>query len=826
MEQAEDTTNINSSDLQNLTMTISRITSEFNSEDVNIIEKLVPIIRGLGSHKPQKRSGYSIVLSYVLETYRDRVSEDELFEFIKVYHFVKKSKKSSIRTATVAKLLALTCFVRSRVFTNDEHILYAINELIEVGKTRQTLLSFVCTCLASVIECSSYKNLDKIVEGLPVSLDSFIFWIKALPNMPSELRGTIPAYFKNGFFNDGTAEAIQHCLHHCKQPWNSPIWKLILQNGSDSDLLTFWPLIVCKEARGGDEKTKFSIILIVKNVLATLRESVFSIVICASFIKMINQLLAQPMLSANVSDFLSYVVSLSSNEKLLLPILDSFAYVDSHLPDGFKFHKQLYSNCSSTHLRKLFEDSKIISENSTIEFKQRIPSTRSNEDSMKNFILDRIRAIFIASAKHNDAQLSIEVFDYISNNWTKQRSLFVSDLVSFDDNRVEGAASLSDLLKEPQLNHFESCYRLYSYCTGASSSPSLDTLIPPDVTSAPPSTDFILVSAQRANEPALIKHAFKTHLKNIASKIPVEQLESFISSYEPADDTFNSSTVEVFSVAIENSEISLNIIGPLFGLFCKTLTNCGPIVSQSLIELIDNVLKRTQADFSFHTVIKSVFDSVAALPNRIINQHERMVIPIFNRILSTAVLAKMPLSPKCSRALEKELETAVSDFTYKSNPHFGEEVFMEFMKMPESVSHILFPVVLKMIPNAKRLHRRITLLNIVTTILTGAKGLEIIPTKASDFNLCILEVLNDKNLPQTKEEEKRTMKDLVSIHKWLQLAEKKRTACMHVNTNDIRRKLHVIMAKYTDPLASYAKSITTTLQHIESRVHVKQRAYE
>ena len=574
--------------------------------------------------------------------------------------------------------------------------------------------------------------------------------------------------------------------------------------------------------RTGEAKEKMAIIYVVKGVLPTLRPSLLKIVVCPMFVKMINTLMVQPNLQAPLQDFLSCVVSIDSKD--VVAVANAFKYVDYRVSGGFEFHEKLFEKCSSAEMRHLMNSVVEFSDGDMTELRARFAADKVNELTQQNFRFDMTRALFIASAKIPDPKLSIDIFQYIIHNFSDQQSSLVSDLVAFDENRVDGAATYQDLLGDVQLSHFDCCFKLYSMCSGVSSSPSADTLIAPDISGVQPTTDFILNAVQKANEPPLVRHAFKSHLKTMIPLIPPKDIEQFFGGYTPIADSFSQATVDIFRVVVENCTCNINLAAPLFQLVCQTLKNVGLSLAQAVAELVNKALEKDPANCAFPYVVKMIFRALSEMPNKVLTQNERLVFKTFNQCLAAFVKASVPLSVKSAKCLEAQMDAAVSNFAFKTVPHFGEGIFDAFLDLPGNVPQILFPIVLKHLPNVKRFHRRVQLLNMMTRILENPRGTEAMTTKGADFNKAILQLLNEDYL-QNKENEKKFTKSLLMMTKWFGIIEKKRAACTCVNIGDIRRRLTTIANMSKDPIQNLAKQLLTSLQRIESKVHPKQRMF-
>lgn len=820
--------NISSEDLQNLNLCITVKCAEIANNDTKIFEILTPIFRGLASHKPTKRSGYAIILSIILKKYHDKISEEEALKFMQNLNFTKKNKRSAARTSSLAKVMAILALIRAKIFVSDTAVSYALIECCKMAQERPNLQAFIYASIATMLRETGFRFFEETLSSISKNLDSFVFWFKVLPFIPEEHQHFIPDELRKGLFTDESAEAITRQLRITNKPGNCIIWKVICMEGSDDQLLTFWQGIVMKEIRGATDDVKKETLQIVKSVLPIIRPSLYPIVICASFVRLLNSMLGSPLCSDAV-EFLDYV--LKEPKLKLEDILKYFFFIQAHLPDGFNFNTQLYDKCSIEQLKAQFAILQEESENQKIDFKQRIPADKKSHDDsgFKLFRFDKLRALFIATAKHNDIKFTTTVFDYLFNTWENQRPQLAADLVTYDEHRVEGSASLPDIIKQPKLPHFDACYKLYSICTGASSSPSLDTVIPPSLNDDAPSSALIQVALQQSKEPTLIQHAYKCHLKTVANKLPVEELDSFLKNYVPAADTFTADTVSILSVAVESCDISFNIAGPLFDLFCNTLKNCGPTVAMPLRTLIIATLKRESKDFSLQTVLSAIFKSMDNLPNSIVVKHEKLIQPVFSAILAGVIKAKLPLSPKCVRALEKQLNEAVSDYAVKSTPHFSITIFQEYTKLPGTVPHSLFGPICRNLPSATRLQRRVDLMNLVTSILAQPKGPDALISYEKDFTFCVGSLLDevkkgsqDETGKHKKDIEKKHEKVLVGIKKWLELIKTRRKACEHVAVGEFRRKCQAIMNQGENN----TRNLLTLLQNIEQQVHVKHRNFE
>jgi hypothetical protein len=594
-----------------------------------------------------------------------------------------------------------------------------------------------------------------------------------------------------------------------------------VNSASDAELLTFWAQIFEKQIRTGDHLAKMTIVHIVRQILPGLKPSLFRIVVGATFIKMVNSLMKQPMEQEAVFDFLSAVVEFSAKSPLLYA--ESFKYVDYAL-SGTAFHRHLFEKCSISDLEQLFQEVVDFSDVDAIDLRQRFSVDRISDRTVSAYRLDTARALLITSAQFPHPELSIAIFDFLREAFPDQLTLLVSDLVEFDLARVEGSATFQDLLKDESVSHFEACYQLYSICAGATSSPSLDRLIAPDVAGAVPSVDFIVVAIQNSGEPALIRHAFKMHLQEILPLIDEKDLEQFFASYTPLTETFSQPTVEMFRFVLEHCNFSLNFTGPLFELFCKTITNIGLTLGQLVAEMLTDGLPAEGGAFDFPQVIRSLFGSMSGLSKTVLNSNERLIVHTFNHCLGAVIKAAAPLSPKFIKSLETQLDAAMANFAFKTNPHFSENVFTAFLQLPDNVSRILFPVALKHLPNVHRVHRRVMLLNLISRILEPAKAVDVLEAHGEAFNHVVLALLGEDFI-QNKDNEKNFVKTLAALNRWLALIERKRSACAAVNVAEFKRKLTSIAGQSRDPVQSHARQILATLQKVEAQVHPKHRHF-
>lgn len=822
MEVTKQPSKISSNDLDGIKAAIENGIRTLSQVETPLITNMKMYLFGLCSHNPSKRTGYAIVLSSLIRTFKDRLNEDETMNFLMSFNFLnKQKKKASIRTCLIGKSLALVAFIKEGIIKKDEYVLSLFQTIMEIGNSHPFLLPFVCAELAELQVVTGHKYLAEVREMIPPKLDSFIFWFMVSKTCPKELRENVPPAFREKPYNETTAENLQKTAVSTKQPWNSMVWKHIITDASADDLLVFWPQVFQKQIRSGDHTIKMSIVHIVKSLLTTLKPEIFSIVVSPSFIKMINSLLANPMIEVSINDFFRYVISICTPERREI-IINHFFYADYRLGEGFQFHTGLFDKCETIELRKYYDMIKNFSEHNLIDFKLRVSSSKNNDKSISNFKLDVLRALFVSSRLHNDKKLTIELFDYITTNWENLYN-FGKDLIIYDEQRISEAATFQDLLKNPELSHFDCCFKLCSICCKVSSSPSLDRLIPPDLDNSKPSTDFILITAQKVNESPLIKYAYQVNLKRIIPLIPINDLEKFFSEYEPLPETFSQSTIEIFELIFNSCNFTYDFFSSLFSLFCKTLNVSIPL-SQSLAKLIKKLLNKEHNEFSFSDIIKSLFSSLFSISNKTLNQNERLIFKTFVKLLTSIIKASLPLSVKDSKLLQTHLDTAVADFAFKSSPHFGEEIFQSYIKLPQEASFLLFPILLKYIPNVKRVQRRIMLFNIITALLSLPKGLNVLNTKSEDLNKCILCLLNEDYI-QSKDNEKRFLKSIVSINKWLQIIQKKRSVCSLINIGDMKRKLTSIQKLSKEPILTQTRQILQTIQKIEGKVHPKQRIY-
>jgi hypothetical protein len=821
-DEQEDRSNISSQDLQNLQHTISRFVSEIETSPDDMLPRLAPVLHGLGSDDPHKRCGYAIVLSAILDRFCGVLSESGALGFLSGFHFVQANslKKSRLQTGVIAKAVALLAFARAGVISSDEALLWIVQFYADISASHRMLSAFLFLAMAEIVMLSDFRLLPDCASRITSNLDGFIFWLRVSQTAPASVRPMFPPQFQKPTpYNSMTAQSLQKTYVATKQPWNSQVWKLILDSASDHDLFIFWPQIFEQQMQIADAPGGMAIVYIVRGCLPVLRPSQFHVVICPAFVKMLNSFLQQLMLQEPVLDFLTHILSLASHRVLLFA--QSFKYIDYGV--AFEFHRSLFEQCTTAELLMLFLDMTAFGDNDEIELKNRFQSKRTTKEFVASFRLAALRAMLIASAHHPSPPLSAEIFDYILKNCPDSMSALVRDLVQFDLNRVDEAATLGVLLGDDSVSHFESCFRLYSMCTGVSSSPSLDTVVPPEI-SGVPSPSFITLAIQKADKPGLIAHAFRVHLRTVMSMIPTESLGQFLVDFVPTPEAFSVGTVEMFRVAVENCVFSLNLLVPLFQVFCRTITNIGLSMARAVQGLINDAITLDPGNFALPTIVKGLFVAMSELSNSVMTAHERIIVQTFNQCLSTVITKSLPLPAVFIKCIKRELEMAMADFAFKKSPHFTEDIFTEFLALPEGIPQILFPIVLRNIPNVKRVHRRMMLFSIVTKLLGLPKGLEVLQSKGNEFNKAVLALLNE-DYQQNKDNEGRFMKSLVTIKRWLEMIEKKRRICVHVNVGDMKKRLITISSQSKDPIQAYTRQILVNLQKIEGQVHPKDRVF-
>jgi hypothetical protein len=824
-EDTEERFNISSSDLHNLQLTIARFIAQIDSSSDDCLFRLKPVLRGLSAHEPSKRCGYAIILSTLLDRFFSRFTEDSVMQYLLRFKFAKAktSRKSSARTGIIGKILAFVAFVRAGLLKRDDYVGTILEQFSEVASAQPALNAFVFLSMANVVIATDFRFLSVAAKLIPSILDGFIFWFKISMLIPPELKGALPVQFQKGLpFNEMTAESLQRTYLQTKQPWNSQVWKLILTSTTGDELLTFWSQIFEKQMRTGDVRAKITIIHIVRCILPVLKPCQFPVVLSAGFVKMINSLLPQQMAHEPVLDFLSYVVTIAEPQIRLYA--DAFKYVDYGQPRGFEFHREIFDKCSIDDLRSFFEEICSFGHTQMIDYRLRFTSDKNQDRFVTLFKLSTLRALLISSARFNDPSLSIGIFQFLQERFPEQLSPLVSDLVAFDTARVDGSATLAMLLGDATLSHFESCYRLYSLCAGVSASSSMDALVPPDVTDSAAAINFMPLALEKAGEPALISHAFKSELRLIAPTVAADVLGRFFAEYVPVADTFSTATVDMFRVIVTNSVFSRDFIGPLFQLFCRTLTNVGLSLAQSVADLITDSFALESGHFDFVRVIKSLFSTMSGLSYKVLTSHERLVSQTFSACLAAVVSASVPLPPRLAKALEQQLDAAMADFAFKTNPHFSEDIFTSMLDLPEGVPQLLFPVVLKHLPGVHRVHRRVMLLAIVSRLLEMPRGLEVLATRGADFNRAVGALLGE-DFAQNKDNEKRFVKGLLAINRWFALIEKKRSACASINVGDFKRRLSGIASQGRDAVVAQARQALGHLQKIEGQVHPKQRVF-
>ena len=826
-EPSEPKAPISSNDLPALLSVINQYVTAIENDNGEILKTMKHLFLGLTSHNLSKRKGYSIAVSFLLEKFSSRIDEADALDFVEKLKYGKDKQKTAIRTGIIAKVLAYTALIKANIVKSDDKILQIINEIHSIGVARPLMAPFVNTVLAELMKETNFAYLKQTMDLMKPILDSFIFIFKVSNCCPDEARQYLPQAFQQSTYNETTAKNLSGCALATKQPWNSPIWKIIANETPKEDLLTFWPQMIGKHfIRSTDPSSKANVAVIhmIKSVLPSLKPYSFPIIISSTFIRMLNSLIAKPELQPQINDFLDFVVNLAKKNPNIFPyLLESFAHIDFRQPGGFDFHVNLYEMCSKEKLKEIFNKIKNFNDNDLLNFKQRFSSQKGTDTQVSKFKLDTLRAVFISSGRFPDPQFTLSIFHYISETWNGHLTILVNDLVKYDLNRVEGSATLPQLANDPKISNFEACYKLYSLCAGVSSSPSLNTLIAPDINNAPPSTDLISMAIQRVSDSVLIAHAFKTYLKAIIPQIAPQKIEQFFADYVPLADAFSQATIDIFEVVIQNSNLNYNVVAPMFSLFCKTVTNVGGQLIHSVAQLMKKILDIKTTPFQFPMVINSIFTSFSGLSQKVINQYQRVICKTFNKTFITVVKAAMPLSSSWHKTLIKNLDHALDDFAFKTNQHFDEDFFNSFLQLPDDLPHALFPLLIKKLSHVKRIHRRVLLLNMVSTIFSAPKGVDVLLKYDKEFNACVMELINEPY--QSKEDEKKLTKSILALTKWAQCMEKKRQSSSRVNIGDIRRKLTSIQNTAHDQLLTAIKQCLLVLQKIEGQVHPKQRIH-
>lgn len=832
-EQNESRIPISANDFPGLVSIINQYSHNIDPKRPDILKAMKHLFLGLASHSVSKRKGYALVVSVLLKKFNESISEENALSFIDTLKFGKDKQKTAIRTGTIAKILLYISFIRSGIIKSEENILKIIEEIHSIGSAKPNLAPFSFTVLAEIQIITNFQFLHNTMELMKPCLDSFIFIFKASQICPEKFREFLPASFQPSTFNENTAKNLTSTTLVTKQPWNSGIWKVIANETPETDLLTFWPQVVGKLIRSTEPTFKQNIcsLYIVRSVLPTLRPDIYNIIISSIFIRMINSLIMKPQLQPQVNEFLNFVVDLADKNKEILPfIIDSFAHIDFRQPGGFEFHLNLFNKCDEPLLVKEFEKIRDFNENDLLELKQRISSQKISDTAVSKFKLDTLRTIFVSSSRFPDPDFTLLVFKYILEQWNDYLAVLVPDIVKYDSNRVEGSATLSDLAGDPSISNFAACYKLYSLCTGASSSPSAKNLIPPEIDDTNPTTDLILMAAQRENDSVLIVHAFKMYLKKIIPLIPRKKIEEFFADYEPLTDSFTNSTIDIFQIVLNNmNSMNYNIVAPIFSLFCKTVLNIGGSLIQPTSDLLKNVLHllsnspTATSGYQFPDVLNNLFSKFTALPPKSVKQNQKLINKAFETATYSVIKAALPLSTNWNKCLIQNIDNAVHDFAFNTNQHFDEFFFSTFLRLPDHVTHILFPIVMKYLPDVKRLQRRVHLIDLVTLIFNQPKGVDILLKYEKDFNRCVQKLLEENFM--SKDDEKKFIKFIIALTKWFTSMENKRNASSKVNFGDIRRKLNSIQNQAHEPLLSSIKQCILAMQRIENQVHPKQRIY-
>lgn len=827
---------ISSNDLPALVLTIGQCSTAIDQDEGDVLKHLERFFLGLSSHGFSQRKGYVLIVNYLLEKYRGRIEEERAVSFIESLKFGKDKQKTAARTITIAKILTSLSFIKSQIIVSPIHILAIISEIHEISLTKPNLAPIALTVLAEIQSLTNFQFLEQTMNLLKPSLDSFIFIFKVSNVCPEEFRQFLPPSFQPSTYNDHTSQNLAGQAFVTKQPWNSDIWKVIANETPKEELFTFWQQVLSKFIRSTEPTCKQNLcaIYIVRSVLPTLKPDVYDIIISAPFIKMVNSLIVKPAIQPQINDFLNFVVDLSNNNKQILPhIIDSFAHIDFRQPGGFEFHLNLLNNCTQQELNCLFEKIRNFHDNDRLEFEKRHSSQKVSETALSKYKLDTLRAVFISSGRFKNPSFTLSVFDYICDTWKENLRILVPDIVKYDTSRIDGSATLSQLAKDPTITSFAACYKLCSLCTGASSSPSLNTLIAPEIDTTRPSTDFILMAIQRANESVLIAHAFKTYLKAMIPQIPVQQIEQFFADFVPLTDSFTVSTLDIFDIVIRNMKtLNYNIMAPLFNLFCKIITNIGGSLIQPSSDFIKNILhlisnqpqlKNSGREFNFEFVMNSIFTSFTSLSQKVVKQNQRAIDKTFEMVFIAVVRAAEPLCHKYNMCLRNHLEEAVCDYAYKSTQHFDESFFAALLKLPDDINHMLFPILMKHLANVQRVQRRVHLIDLVSLIFNQKKGVEVIIKYYKEFNECILALLNENFM--SKEDEKKFLKFLLALTKWFNAMDKKRDVSSRVNIGDFKRRLGTIQTQAPESLSGALKSCFLAMQRIENQVHPKQRMF-
>lgn len=818
---------IESSDVNHLSIILNNIQKNIDGSGQNPFEHIKFCFRGLGSHNPEKRSGYSILLTTILEKNKQKINEDEVYNFVSSLDFTQKKNKSSKRTSHIARILSVVILIKTKVFRNENYVRWCLFEvIIPIIQSNPRLQAFANVCLSNILREIDFLFFNEVRDSIPNNLESYVFWINIVPYIPEDKKDLIQEDFRSGVFSVVVGESIRKHLKESR-PWDSLIWKVIVQKATDDELMTLWPSILYQETRSTDDKSRFKVIQITYSVISALRPSSIPIVCNSTFIKMLNNLINKPQISEIVLRFLEGIKNI--NDNLFEHIIDAFSYI-SAVENGLAFHRSMFEKSNVKILKYVFDRIKNVNKDDEDKFNQCTSSKKHSLDTFQIFNFNKIRALFISTGKFSVPELTVEIFNYILEKWDRLKDQLVQDLITYDESKIEGAATFQDIINDKNSSHFEACFRLYSHLTGATSSPSSNTLIIPNIVQ-PVTIDTIhYILAQKSNESPLLNYAYKCFLKNSDTFPPRDDIIQFIDNYSPADDTFTSNTISIIQTIIEKCNLTLNAAPSLFSLYCRTLANCtNALLAESISSITFKMIQNknpteseTEYNFSLTTLLKSMFNSMKSISNSTFKKNRKDLVNTFNKIIKVAVRAKVPFTSKISKEFVKILDEAIEMYVMKSSPHFDEDIFSNIIEFPSNASHPLFVSILKILPKVQKLNKRQDLFKLLRIFFNNNHWVQGIVDNKDVFNSTLILLVGEKHIKDkmTEKLQQRTFEEIKFI---LDKLLENRHACESLNHFDIRKKIDEIISKENNTVAEIAKTIRTTLQKIEQKTPFKKR---
>lgn len=802
MKNKEDTIEISIKDLNTIREGYERAMAKYNNEHETPLRVLFPFVRGLSSHKPEMREGYAILVRSLLSVFKDKIKDSEVIEFLQNFKFTHRNNKSSQRTAQIAEILSNMLFYTSGIMTEQESKDALLIEIFNLVAKKPSQQPFAYACAVECVLYDGLECLDLVREHLDDNFNGLFFWFKLSMCCPKELREKLPKQFQKSTFNEDTADLIFKGLEKSSQPWTYPIFEFIVQNAHDEELRVFWPMTVGKAIRSID---KGAIVKIVNNVLPKMKPSQYPLVIQPTFIRLVNEL--------PDDEALAFLDSLLAYDNRL--IRDNFRYIDARHSVAYQFHKNLYKKTPFADFEReitiLIEGKDFQSFCASIDHKVR------NEEKFKQFRMKKAQALFVATALHGSIQTTKRLFDFLLEN-TADKTALEEVLIDYDKTRNTANSPSLPQLVGANVSHFDACVKLQELLSGTLQVAYEE---PPHETEEQ-LFEILLTSVKHAQDPSLIRHAYRYILSESGKNIPVAKISQFISELQPIPEEFTNETIEMLAAALTNVDPTMELVISMFELFCKVINNCGPIIAKNISKQFRPLLKERKKDFSFHILMKRLYNAMFSISNNTMNQHEKLIEEEFLRVFLILVKSLGAMNDRQQKTFQKYIKEILTDFSFKTTQRFTESIITQLTHIGDNALGLMLPPFFDLIPEVKRLARRVVLMSVVTALLTRPKGMESLPENGAKFNGCIIALLNEGT--KTKDDERKMIKMLKTTTKWFQLIEKRREACRIVNTVGIRKACqNMLNNTKNEKIYTSTKSFLAFLTKIESHVHQKER---